>query len=453
MKCKYCGNELSGSEKFCSSCGAPTFGTLQDNSEKEAFSQQITNGQTELKPKKSKIRFPKIIIVVIVLFVGCGVLFGKSDNSENNLSKNETPSSIAATETTAEIAKTETPSATVEQQKEVSVEEKMDNAPNEEHADSTVTSYEFHDSKELFESLKNNALRAKNDYYQKDVEICGVFASVDNDGKYFTLKADNEDFSEYSFDGIHCTMKTEKVRNQVMEINKGETIYVSGKITDVGEVLGYYLEADSVSRNPSAYSSESASVENNTIQVMDSVDNNDYILPQSATSYLKIGDVDWMDDATLRLAVNVIFARHGRRFNSQDLQEYFDSQPWYHGTIAPEDFNEQVFNSYEKENARLISELQEKRKNGSSGDSDAVTYYYQSTTIAGGQTVNDNLEPVTLRVNEDGTATFTGFGHVGVLPKDDEYYYAGWVDGEMYVMVAKFGITIEEGDCAYYFER
>lgn len=179
-----------------------------------------------------------------------------------------------------------------------------------------------------------------------------------------------------------------------------------------------------------------------------------FLLPDSDSRYLKRSDVEWMDDATLRLAVNEIFARRGRRFNSQDLQSYFDSQPWYHGTIAPEDFNDQILNSYEKENADMISEIQEQRKKyGTPTDPDAIVYYYQSTTLATGETVNDNLDPVTLKVNSDGTAAFTGLGKTGILTNDDEYYYAGWLDNMTYVMVAKFGITVEEGDRAYYFER
>lgn len=83
-------------------------------------------------------------------------------------------------------------------------------------------------------------------------------------------------------------------------------------------------------------------------------DETDYILPQSASSYLEPDDLEELTDAELRLARNEIYARHGRMFNDKELQEYFDSCDWYNGTIEPEDFSENVLNEYEKENLELI---------------------------------------------------------------------------------------------------
>ena len=51
---------------------------------------------------------------------------------------------------------------------------------------------------------------------------------------------------------------------------------------------------------------------------------------------------------------NEIYARHGRRFKDPALQRYFDSLSWYNGTIEPSDFNDNVFNSYERANCILI---------------------------------------------------------------------------------------------------
>ena len=50
------------------------------------------------------------------------------------------------------------------------------------------------------------------------------------------------------------------------------------------------------------------------------------------------------------LARNEIFARHGRRFQNQDIQAYFDSCSLYEGTIAPEDFDTSVMNDVEVQN-------------------------------------------------------------------------------------------------------
>ena len=63
-------------------------------------------------------------------------------------------------------------------------------------------------------------------------------------------------------------------------------------------------------------------------------------------------------DAERRLAKNEIYARHGRMFDSADLQDYFESKSWYKGTVKPSDFDESVLNKYEKANIDLISSME-----------------------------------------------------------------------------------------------
>ena len=65
-------------------------------------------------------------------------------------------------------------------------------------------------------------------------------------------------------------------------------------------------------------------------------------------------DLSGLSPSRLRLARNEIYARHGRRFSDPALQRYFDSLSWYNGTIEPSDFNDNVFNSYERANCILI---------------------------------------------------------------------------------------------------
>jgi len=55
----------------------------------------------------------------------------------------------------------------------------------------------------------------------------------------------------------------------------------------------------------------------------------EYILSQSSTKLLDINDISGMSKAQLKLARNEIFARHGRTFKNQELQNYFESKSWY----------------------------------------------------------------------------------------------------------------------------
>lgn len=85
---------------------------------------------------------------------------------------------------------------------------------------------------------------------------------------------------------------------------------------------------------------------------------NDYLLPQSASAYLTEKDVAGFSKQKLNYARNEIFARHGRRFLSQELMDYFNSMDWYVGTIEPEEFDGTVLNDFEITNADFLSNLE-----------------------------------------------------------------------------------------------
>lgn len=87
-----------------------------------------------------------------------------------------------------------------------------------------------------------------------------------------------------------------------------------------------------------------------------------YVLPDSNLRFLQESDLDGMTLDQLRVARNEIYARHGRMFDSEDLQDYFNRQPWYIGSVAPKDFDEDVLNSYEKANLEVIKAVEAKLK-------------------------------------------------------------------------------------------
>ena len=84
------------------------------------------------------------------------------------------------------------------------------------------------------------------------------------------------------------------------------------------------------------------------------------IFPDSNARYLDYADVEDMDAYTVRLGLNEIYARHGRKFNDANLQNYFNSQPWYTPVYTPDEFNaieNSVFNAYEKANVKFLADL------------------------------------------------------------------------------------------------
>ena len=85
----------------------------------------------------------------------------------------------------------------------------------------------------------------------------------------------------------------------------------------------------------------------------------DYLLPGSDSTYLSESDLTHLDREKLNLALNEIFARHGRRFSDASIRAYFESKSWYNGTVSPSDFDMSVLNQYELYNLNLISAYQE----------------------------------------------------------------------------------------------
>lgn len=83
-----------------------------------------------------------------------------------------------------------------------------------------------------------------------------------------------------------------------------------------------------------------------------------FLLPDSASRNLSKSDLSSLGHEDLNLALNEIFARHGRIFSDPSIKAYFTAQSWYHGTVSAEDFDMGVLNEYELYNINLISEYQ-----------------------------------------------------------------------------------------------
>ena len=87
----------------------------------------------------------------------------------------------------------------------------------------------------------------------------------------------------------------------------------------------------------------------------------DFILPNSDTELITKADLKGFTIDDCRIARNEIYARHGRKFNDEELQAYFDAKDWYVGTIEPDDFQESELSDIEIANRNTIIEFEEKK--------------------------------------------------------------------------------------------
>ncbi|MCQ2751877.1 MAG: YARHG domain-containing protein [Coriobacteriales bacterium] len=122
--------------------------------------------------------------------------------------------------------------------------------------------------------------------------------------------------------------------------------------TNAESSSSYASDSSNGSSNSSSNSSTSSS--NNT-------NSNKYMFPDTNSRYYSESELAKYSDWDLYIGRNEIYARHGRGFNKDSLQNYFDSQSWYSKKYSPSDFPDSVLNEYEKANAELFLAVEKDR--------------------------------------------------------------------------------------------
>ncbi|MCR5673809.1 MAG: YARHG domain-containing protein [Lachnospiraceae bacterium] len=91
-----------------------------------------------------------------------------------------------------------------------------------------------------------------------------------------------------------------------------------------------------------------------------------YIISGSDRELLDKNDLKNMSDEQLRLAINEIYARHGRKFKSSDLQDYFNSRSWYSPKYEPDEFDRKqtsILSDVELKNLQILTAIRSERGN------------------------------------------------------------------------------------------
>ena len=202
--CKTCGAEISASAKTCPKCGA----------------------------KNRKPFYRKWWFYVLVALVLLGAVGGGRTNSP--ASSGTTPPPAASSASTAAgsagAAAAESGAAS--------------SAAGSEEEEPSIT-YTHYRATELFDALSANALNASQTLKGQYVELEGYLNVIDSDGKYIGVGASSSNY-DYLFQNVTCYLKNDEQRQRVAAMKTDDPITVYGKITDVGEVLGFYLDIDSI---------------------------------------------------------------------------------------------------------------------------------------------------------------------------------------------------------------
>ena len=203
INCKVCSAEMAKSAKRCPKCGA----------------------------KNKKPFYKKWWLWLIVIFIVIGAAGSSSD--EPNASQEEPPATVVNTQQ----EKPATPESKP-------VEKPMEPEPAE--AEPIEITYTHYDVTELFDTLSGNALKAEKTFQNQYVELEGYLSVIDSDGNYIGVGAHPNDYN-YLLQSVTCYIKrNDDLLEQIMEMNIGDSIVVRGKITDIGEILGYTMNLDSI---------------------------------------------------------------------------------------------------------------------------------------------------------------------------------------------------------------
>lgn len=189
--CSHCGAEIAAGAKTCPKCGGKI-----------------------AKPVYKRIWF-WILIVLLVLGLAGAVSGGGSDKNASS------PGSAQNQETVQDEA----------------------SAQEQEAAKDETIEYTAVTVDQMTDALNNNPAAASDEYKDKYFAVTGKLSTIDSSGKYISLSDIND---EWDFTGITCYIKNDEQLNAVKQMTMGQEVTVRGKVTDVGEVLGYYLDIDSI---------------------------------------------------------------------------------------------------------------------------------------------------------------------------------------------------------------
>ena len=97
-------------------------------------------------------------------------------------------------------------------------------------------------AQQMIEDLESNALAASTTYEGKRVTVTGKVGNIDASGDYFSI----EGTDEFSFTNVQIFINDDQVAT-VSGYTAGQDVTVTGTVTEVGEILGYSIDAESLS--------------------------------------------------------------------------------------------------------------------------------------------------------------------------------------------------------------
>lgn len=382
--CPSCGNPLSGEETFCGKCGT----TLCNSENVSTDSQKQVNPplQSAGKPKSSKLKTILIIAGVAIIILILLAVIGNSDTSEST-SPGTAGGTAAINETTAE----ENPSNTGSEDTAETTQPVMDidlAAVLQNIGETSDVSFSLSEDQsryitehpEFFPVTEEVLPELPIDYslsyaymIKNPQKYVGQFAFLDG---LNVIQIWEESFSDSEYGNFTILNLSDDVGNLYYVYFVGPSINaVEDSLVRVVAMPIEYTGFENIEGNTRlTLAMVAALVEGYDTQDMSgqfftdepdyyeetyySIEMDNYILPYSDSLYYSTDELMALSKEELRLARNEIYARHGRKFETEDLNAYFSAQPWYYGYLSMDEFDDSVLNEYEKANLDTIKAVE-----------------------------------------------------------------------------------------------
>ena len=190
-----------------------------------------------------------VLIMIVFLLAGCSSANQTSSSSGNSTSAAEDLKDVAndLKETGQEVKDTLSDTfseafgdllGNSQKDEDNTSEDVVETEPTQENQQEQTEEIEYIVATvdEMYETLNDNALKAKKTYDGQYVEVTGILGTIDSNGSYICLDEMN---TAYSFYSVQCFVKNDEQLDHVIEMSSGKKYTIRVKITTVGEVLGY----------------------------------------------------------------------------------------------------------------------------------------------------------------------------------------------------------------------
>ena len=314
MFCRKCGKELKDDWKICPACGEP----IMEEAIEKAIQEEVKIPKQPEEEKQVKEK-PKwrigigIGIVVIALIIAGGILAGKSKEKTANK---------------------KTDVKTTEKAKQDFSNKDFESLTGKSEGEVKKAGLVQKDGSGVYQALKGAVKVTTKD---GKVDKITIMSTAGEKAPLFHNVKIGMSEEEAGTALADKYTEEQKIDNGIKKLNLEEKESVICELKD-GKVSGITYQV-LTEKDIQEYKNELAK---------------EYVFPDSDKKYLSEDEIRSVDVNKMNIGKNEIYARRGYIFSDENLKTYFENTSWYKGTVAADQFKDDVFNDFEKKNIELI---------------------------------------------------------------------------------------------------